>query len=507
MPTRRVAGAGYLLLFLGACLAAFYLILPLGAGQVGFDAASSVLYFDRLIQGRHLESFVTTTPKPLLTVVYGLLYNLTGDWRSISLVAIGAYGATSVLAAMLVRRFGGLPAAIFAGVAVIGSQALIEDVAMSYAVVFAFAGCLLAGLAVTASRPRYGWAGLALALAALARFEVLLIPAAALVVLTGAWLWAGYHHGRRPDPRAWRILIGFAAVPLQFAHDWLLTGNLLYAEYVPIHASLQLPIDGPLQVGLFVAQSLWKIGPLVALGVVGAAILGRRREWAILVGLAAMGPGVALFLMFLAYRQIFVSSRYIAPVDLAVVVGAGIGFGAIRIPDLVAVAGRLSPRWRLAVTSVVAVLVAAAFSLPFAPLSETVKGTIRDSLRIEQDVDIALPSLRQAIAAIPGATAWPGPTNGAPSTLIAPAALRPQLIVDLGLPTTQVSGMTSSRLRTDGTYPVVGQIIFHDQLAEPDRALDVLEVSRPTTIGKIVVTPLLADPTSGIWVDRIDAAP
>ena len=499
---------GYLLLFLGACAAAFYLILPLQAGQVGFDAAASVLYFDRLVQGHHLESFVTTTPKPLLTLVYGLIYNLTGDWRAISLVVIAVFGASAVLAAMLARRFGGLQAAVFAGVAVIGSQALIEDVALSYAVVWAFAACLLAGLAVSSSRPHYGWAGLALAVGALARFEVLLILAAGLAVLVVTWSWARYRHGPGPDPRSWRTLIGFAAVPLQFAHDWLLTGNPLYAEYVPVHASLQLPIEGPLQVGSFVAQSLWKVGPLVLLAAIGTILLIRRRQWPILVGLAAMGPGVAVFLMFLAYRQIFVSSRYIAPIDLAVVVAGSIGVGAIRIPDLALAARRAASRWSPTVwVSLVAGLAGVAFSLPFAPISTTVRGTIRASLQIEEDVNVALPALRAAIAAVPGATDWPGPTGGRQALLVAPAALRPQLVVDLGVPTTQIGGMPSGGVRIDGTFPVIGQVIFHDRLADAGQALDILEVRQATKFGKIVVTPLLADPARGIWVDRIDAAP
>jgi hypothetical protein len=502
-----IAG-GYLLLFLGACAAAFYLILPLQAGQVGFDAAASVLYFDRLVQGHHLESFVTTTPKPLLTVVYGLIYGVTGDWRAISLVVIGVFGASAVLAAMLARRLGGLPAAVFAGVAVIGSQALIEDVALSYAVVWAFAACLLAGLAVSSSRPRYGWAGLALGVGALARFEVLLILGAGLAVLVLTWSWARYRHEPGPDPRSWRAMIGFAAVPLQFAHDWLLTGNPLYAEYVPVHASLQLPIEGPLQVVSFVAQSLWKVGPLVFLAGVGAVVLIRRRNWAMLLGLAVMGPGVAIFLAFLASRRIFVSSRYIAPVDLAIVIASAIGVGAIRIPDLGRLVRRLSrPLSRTVSVTLLAGLAGALFSLPFAPISTTVRATIRADLRVAQDLELALPALRAAIAAVPGATDWPGPASGGHPILIAPAALRPQLVVDLGLPTTEVGGQTGDPIRPDGSYPLVGQLIFHDRLADSGQALGMLEVSQATRVGRIVVTPLLADPARGIWVDRIDAVP
>ena len=135
----RRAASGYVLLFLAATATAFYVILPVRAGQVGFDAAASVLYFDRLVQGRHLEGFVGTTPKPLLTVVYGLVYNLFHDWRPISWLAIGVLGSSAVLAAVLVRRFAGLPGAAFAGLAVIGLEALLKDASLSYAVGWAFA--------------------------------------------------------------------------------------------------------------------------------------------------------------------------------------------------------------------------------------------------------------------------------------------------------------------------------------------------------------------------------
>ena len=88
-----------------------------------------------------------------------------------------------------------------------------------------------------------------------------------------------------------------------------------------------------------------------------------------------------------------------------------------------------------------------------------------------------------------------------------PILLRPQFAVDVGLPLTQVEGTARLRLAIDGSYPVVGQVIVHDQLAEPDPAFDLLEVDRPTPIGRIVITPLLSDPARGIWVDRIDPAP
>ncbi len=506
--SQRAALAACLLLFAAACAAAFYLIVPVRAGQVGFDAAASVVYFDRLVQGRHLESFITATPKPLLTVVYGILYNLFHDWRPISWLVIGMFGLSAVLAAILAGRFGGLPAAAFAGVAVIGSASLVEDVGLSYAVVWAFAGCLLAGLAVTGTRPRYAWAGVALALAALARFEVLLLVGLCLLVLAGRWLWWRRRGGPRPDPRAWLVLIGLAAVPVQFAHDWLLTGNALYAEHVPTVASAGLPLLGPLETMYSIGQHLLGEGALVALAAIGAIALVRRRAWPLVVGLAAMGPGVAAFLVFLAARRIYISGRYFDPIDLAVIVAAAVGFGAVVVPDLVDLGRRIVPATRRTALLVAGALIAGVlFSAPFAPLNKPVFLTIRTNLDIERNAAEALPAVRRALAAVPGVTDWPGPTDGRLPALFVPTLLRPQFAVDLGLPISQVSGTAAARLGTDGTYPIAGQVIVHDAFAEPDPAFDFLEVDKATTVGRIVVTPLLSDPARGIWVDRIDPAP
>jgi hypothetical protein len=47
-------------------------VQPLAGVGNDADSATTVLYFDRLVHGQRLEAFLPTTPKPLLTVVYGL---------------------------------------------------------------------------------------------------------------------------------------------------------------------------------------------------------------------------------------------------------------------------------------------------------------------------------------------------------------------------------------------------------------------------------------------------
>ncbi len=510
---RRAVYAGYVLLFVAASATAFYVILPVRAGQVGFDATASVLYFDRLIQGRHLEGFVGTTPKPLLTVVYGLVYNVFHDWRPISWLAIAVLGSTAVLAAALVRRFAGMPGATFAGLAVIGLEALLKDASLSYAVGWAFAGCLLAGLAASGARPRYAWAGVALALAGLARIEVVLIPGLALVVLVATWASARIGQRPAPDRRPWLVLIGLLAVPIQFAHDWLLAGNALYSEAVPGIGSAGLTLTGPGTWIVLIAEHVLKLGIFGVLAALGVLVLWRGRHWALLVGLAAMGPGVAAFLVLLAARRIYVSARYLDPIDISIMVAAAIGFGALAIPSLGPAVGRLldrprAPAWArpTAIVALTAIVVLVA-STPFAPTNRALRLTIRGNLDIERDARDALPTIRKAVAAIPGVSDWPGPAANEPAALLVPTLLKPQFMVDLGLPVGQVGSGLPASLRTDGSFPRAGQIVFHDQRSEPDPAFDFLEVSSPTIIGSIKVTPLLASPANGYWVDRIDPAP
>ena len=162
-------------LFVVAAGLATDLIRPFRVGQVGFDMAASLLYFDRIVVGRHLESFISATPKPLFTVVYGLAHAVTGEWRLISWLAIGVYGLAVVLAARLAARATGPVAAGLAAVAFVGSPVLLSDVSLAYSVGWALLGWLLAGIAVTAGRPRYGVAGMSLLLATLARFETFIL--------------------------------------------------------------------------------------------------------------------------------------------------------------------------------------------------------------------------------------------------------------------------------------------------------------------------------------------
>jgi len=80
----------------------------LGPATIDPDASSSVLYFDRIVSGHRLEGFVPTTPKPLLTVVFGVSWGLAHDWRLLTWETVLAWGlavgATTAFVARVAAR-------------------------------------------------------------------------------------------------------------------------------------------------------------------------------------------------------------------------------------------------------------------------------------------------------------------------------------------------------------------------------------------------------------------
>jgi len=223
---------------------ALVLLDPFASGTtVDPDATSSVLYFERIAAFRLLEGFVPTTPKPLLTLVYGLTWQIGHDWRWLTLETMAIFGASVGLGAALVARLvgriasagaerGAVPAtsagsagagwdavpaggdltsplgrvawrtsassrsaswAAVAGAAAVtagllGSSDLLLEVSRANSLVWALALWLVAGLAMSA-RPARPWlAGIALFLAALCRLETLALDALAVAILVvAAW--------------------------------------------------------------------------------------------------------------------------------------------------------------------------------------------------------------------------------------------------------------------------------------------------------------------------------
>lgn len=491
--------------------AAAWIIRPIHAGTLGYDAAASVLYFQRMLSGHQLEAFVGATPKALLTGVYGLAYGLVPDWRIISWVAIMAYASGIAASSVLAYRLAGIVAAAFVAVGMIGSTELLKDVDLAYAVSWALLCWAIAGLLVSGSRPRYAWAGIVLAIGGLARFETLIIVALAGFVLV---VGASVARIRRRPTAAYRvrapILLGLLAIPLQAAHDWVLTGDALYAAKVPVLGSVGLPLVGVGGVLRSIGSHYAAEPVLIVLAVIGILTLCMRAKWDIAVGLVALTAGVMAFLMFLAFRQVYVSGRYIAPADVALIFSAGIGIASLRVPTIEALMRDRSWDLRpLAMIAVAGSVAALAIVRPFGPFDGATRSAIAVNSVVHRDIDQVVPDLRRAVSDAPAIRDWPddgSPTRamGERAAILAPILTVPQLAVDLHLPLSSISGTVGSSIRSDGTYPRSGQIVFHHvDRDQPPEAFDLFEVDRTTANGSITVDPLRIDPDQRYWVVRI----
>jgi hypothetical protein len=480
-------------------------------GAVGSDAASSVLYFDRLAAGVQLERFLGTTPKPFMTLVYGPLHAAFDDWRPISWLAVAVYALGIAAAALLAQRLSrSLGGGILVGLALISSPGLLLDASLAYGLSWSLLLWSIAGLAADADRPRYGLAGVALLIAGLIRPETLLICGLAAIVLAGRAIAGRAGRGSVPPRAAWLVLLGLLAFPVGAAHDLLLAGDALYSLRVPEVGTGIRDVQSTGVALRIVLGHVTAFLPMLLLAGLGVVVLVQRRAWPILVGLTALGPGVAAFVLFLGWRHVFVLDRYALPIDLAIIVAAGVGFSALAVPTLsILVANR--PWVRAVGQATVAAALGLALSPTVAPLDRSLITQIRNDRAAIADFAAARPSIAAALDGIPGVRARPdraeplNPEAGAPVALLVPARLLPQAAVDLGLPLTRIARTDPSRLAPDGAYPAVGQLLYHDaDLDKPPAAFVFLEVSSPTTVGAIRVVPILADDRRRTWVIRVD---
>ncbi len=508
-PTLIAGGA-----FAIAFLVGYALVGPWRDNPVGYDTAASVLYFQRIVRGTLLEQPYGATPKPLATLVDGLLYSAFG-WRAISLMAVASYAGAVALGTMLARRLAGnrgAVAATFAFVALLGSEALLLDASLAYAVSWAALGCLVAGFAVTARRPRYALAGIALGLATLARLETIVVVFGALAIVAAARLVAPAT-GRRPPRSAWWLALGLAALPVMLLHDWRLAGDPFYWVDVSARFSQHHPdaVMDPLETLRWLARHVAPVVLTVVLAAVGGAILARRRQWAVAIGIALLGLGVPGLLLVLAARGTYVSARYVALADLALVIPAALGITAVSLPEL---AWQSSPAARTSVATVIrlgrrilglglAVTVAVALSHPFAPTDGTTRRTVFDTRSVARNVEVVVPILRAGLATA-------GPIVGSGTRIVAPATAHPRLVVDLDL---RIPDVQPARVAPDGESFLPGafapgQLVYHDRIGDGGAAaFSAFESGAVVDMGGLRFSPVATDPSAGWWVLRVEAGP
>ncbi len=497
---------------IGVATIGLAVVQPFQAGPVGFDTAASILHFQHLMAGRHMEAFVTTTPKPLLTLVDGILYSLDPDWRLISIATIVAFSISVALTAHVARRVAGVGAAAFAVIGLVAAASLMAELVYAYAVPWAMLGWASAAVFTLRPQPRYGWAGLALMLATLARFETIVIVGLALVVLVSLQV-AHVMLGRPAPPRrAWLILLGFVALPIMCLHDLLITGDPLFWSTV---AQLASPPDqpGPYQVARRILIRYRRELLLSLLAIVGGLYLLRKREWPLALGLVGLGPGIGVLLLMLASRGTYISTRYYTAIDVAVITAAAIGAGALTawlVGRLLAWRG--STRLRAAATIGACVLLALAAQPAPAPLASSTRNLAAQQRQFALHAERAVPILQTALKGIPGSFALPGtigaadPTaNGRQPVLRIPTLLRPRLAVDLALPISNLSSLSAAMLLPGDAFLHCARLAYHDRLGDlPVDGYRVLEVSSPTSVGSDTISPLLSDPADGVWIVLVE---
>jgi hypothetical protein len=468
------------------------------------DEHASVLYFDRLVAGERLEEPLLSAPKPLLTVVHGLAWQVAHDWRLLAAVTVAAFALAVVCLARAAGRLGGPAAAAAVLLAVAGSGPLVLQAARGNSVVFALAGWSAALDALT-SGPRppregpgadgsgaaWGVAAGALALAGLARAETwLLLPLAAGWGLL-AW-WRG-----RGDRRALLLVLPLAVPLLWLGHDWLLTGDPLYSLRVPGRYTDLLTGRQVIPPGDWLALVGRRYAPdplLLGLAAVGVVWLVRRRAWVWLGFLAVTGVGVLALLGLEAWRGTYVSWRYFDPADLAVRLAAAFGAAALAS----AAAGRLAGRWGRAgltatAAAVAAVLLAGAACWPLAPTDPDVGSTLDRGGRLSANTATAIAVLAPVAARPGGVVTVSGPQ-------------RVRVAVELDLPLGRARDLFLATLVTPLDRALQGSdAVFHDADGDqPVRRFAPLSTTTPTRVGEVRLVPLRTDPRRGLYVHRVE---
>jgi hypothetical protein len=485
--TARAFRRPWLAVWVGVAAATAAMVRLPGPAVLDPDEHAAVLYFRSLTGGQRLEDPLLSTPKPLLTLVHGLAWAATSDWRSLTALTVAAFALAVTALARAAGRLGGTPAAVGTVVAVAGSGPLVLQVARGNSVIWALAGWAVALDALTQPRRRYALAAAALGLAALARTETwLLLPVAA----AGGVLLAR----RDGDRRALLLLVPLAAPLVWFGHDWLLTGDALYSARVPERYTDLVAGRFPVAPEAWLATLARRYGaaPLAAaLAVAGVVWLVRRRAWVWLAGLAVLAPGLLILFGMYAARGTYVSWRYFDPPDLGVRLAAVLGASWL----VQAAVRRLAGTWRWgSVAAVVAtVLLVGAAGWPAAPVDPLVGSTLDRDTRLSANAAAAVKELRPVAERPGGIVVVSGPQ-------------RVRVALELGLPLGRVRDLYLATVDAPLEDALAGgSAVFHD--ADGDRPAErfaPLSVTAPARIGALRVVPVRTDPGQGLYVLAVE---
>jgi hypothetical protein len=543
-PTRSSAWP-WAAVWLAVGVATAALVRLPGPAVLDPDEYASALYFDHLIHGRRLEELLLSAPKPLLTLVHGLAWTTTHDWRVGTALTVAAFALAVTALARAAARLAGPAAAVAVGLAVAGSGALILQVARGNSSIWALAGWAVALDALARPKRRWGVAAAALLLAGLARAEgwLLLAPAALLGLV--AW--------RRGERGGLLLLVPLAAPLLWLGHDLLLAGDPLYSLKVPDRYTDLVSGRQVIRPGTWVelvARRYAHTPVLAALALLGAVWLALRRSWLWLAGLGVLLVGVLGLLGAEAWRGTYVSFRYYDPADASVRVLAGLGAAwpltaaaawmarrraqtagghapgehalggraqypsgqapgehapGEHAPGEHALGGRApNPGGHAAGGGVVAAaggavavaaLVAAA-CWPLAPTDPGVGPTLDRAARSSRNTASAVAALRQV-------------SESPRSVVVVSGPQRYRVALELGMPLERVRDLYLGALTEPLPEALSGAAaVYHDRGGDqPAGRFAELEVTGPERLGPLLVEPMVASPLRGLYVLRVEVAP
>jgi len=523
-PAAMLAHNPWLLTGLVGLLAAaglWLMIQPLGRVTNDTDSAATVLYFERIIHGHRLEAFVPTTPKPLLTVIYGLLWTATGDWRALTVATLAAGSLAVALAARLANRLSGVAASAVVVIGLLAWPDFRVEVANANSFVWALALWLLAGVLVTLDRPRPWLAGVVLLLAGLARTETIWIVAAVFACAALVGLRAMRGGDRAPLRATWPLLLGLLAVPLACLHDWLLTGQPLYWLSVPGgYTALVAPGLPSVPPWTTIRSELAYYRPaaaLVCLAIAGLVWMFLSKRRAIALALASLTGGVLLTLIYLAWRGVLLNPRYYEEADAPILLMAAVGTSALTTWLFGRAIGHrpTSDRWATLVAGAVAAVLAlgvVAVDVPHDALPPGLAGPAAGYSALQPQI----PALETILAGASGvATDVAGvsyPVADLHSCRVfVPRPFVPLISVETGAPIDAL-GDSFLAFRT-GDYSALspGQYVLH--IAAVDGRGGVyapFEHSGQTVLtvspGRaVLVSAVYADDQQGVWLMRIES--
>jgi hypothetical protein len=82
-----------------------------------------------------------------------------------------------------------------------------------------------------------------------------------------------------------------------------------------------------------------------------------------------------------------------------------------------------------------------------------------------------------------------------------PSAVRPRIAVDLGVPLSDVGGLSLNALDPARGAFTPGQRVFHDLRGDlPRGGYGVLEIGGDVRLGEVVLRPILVDADRGVWL-------